>query len=93
MYLSKVSFTFDLWTLDPGDPYISITEHYIDALMDKPHDWELKMEQLAFKNVKGWHMGKNIADILVKTVDQYSIQYVGRYNSCFNLMRCNLGNG
>jgi hypothetical protein len=73
MHPSKVLFTFNLWTLDPGDPYISITGHYIDAPMDKPHDWELKMEQLAFKNVKGQHTGKNIADILVETIDHYSI--------------------
>ncbi|KAM6491680.1 hypothetical protein JOM56_012833, partial [Amanita muscaria] len=25
----KVSFTFDAWTSQPGDPYLSITGHYI----------------------------------------------------------------
>jgi hypothetical protein len=69
MHLSKVLFTFDLWISDPGDPYISITGHYIDVPIDKPHNWELKMKQLAFKTVKDQHTGKNIVDILVETVD------------------------
>jgi hypothetical protein len=69
-----VSFTFDLWTSAAGDPYISITGHYIDASPDGSHQWELKTEQLAFKNVEGRHTGKNIAKILVETVDRYELR-------------------
>ncbi len=69
----KVSFTFDTWTSEPGDPYLSITGHYIDAPADRPKDWELKMEQLSFEEIKGRHMGRNMAEILVHTVDRYQI--------------------
>ena len=69
----KVSFTFDAWTLDPGDPYLSITGHYIDTPTDWPGDWVLKSKQLAFDMIKGCHTGKNIAQILVCTVDCYNL--------------------
>ncbi|KAF8878632.1 hypothetical protein BD779DRAFT_1403148, partial [Infundibulicybe gibba] len=29
MVPGKVSFTFDSWTSDPGDPFLSVTAHYI----------------------------------------------------------------
>ena len=69
----KISFTFDAWTSEPGDPYLSITGHYIDAPADRPNDWELKSEQLAFQEIEGRHTGKNIAQILSRTVDRYGI--------------------
>lgn len=71
---SKVSFTFDMWTSDPGDPYLSVTAHYIDAPADKPQEWELRMDQLAFKHVEGRHTGKNIANILIDIVDYYGLR-------------------
>ncbi len=52
---------------------MSITGHYIDAPADRPKDWELKTEQLSFEEIKGRHTGKNMAEILVRTVDQYRI--------------------
>jgi hypothetical protein len=64
-----------------------ITGHYIDVLVDKPHDWKLKMEQLAFKNVKGQHLDKNIADILVETIDHYSICGKVQFTFQFNEMQ------
>jgi hypothetical protein len=62
-----------MWTSDPGDPYISITGHYIDTPVDKPQEWELKTEQLAFKFVEGRHNGKNIANILARTISNYKL--------------------
>ena len=70
----KISFTFDAWTSRPGDPYLSITTHYIDAPVNKPQDWELKTEQLAFKAIEGRHTDKNIASVLIETIDHYKIQ-------------------
>ena len=70
----KVSFTFDAWTSDPGDPYLSITGHYIDLPPDNPNNWELKTEQLAFEEIHGRHSGKNIAQILTRTVDRYELR-------------------
>ena len=79
---SKVSFTFDMWTSDPGDPYLSVTAHYIDAPVDKPREWELRVVQLAFKHVEGRHTGKNIANILIDVVNQYGLR--GKV-SCFTM--------
>ena len=70
----KISFTFDAWTSRPGDPYLSITAHYIDAPGDKLQDWELKTEQLAFKAIEGRHTGMNMARVLFETIDSYKIQ-------------------
>ncbi|KAL0958654.1 hypothetical protein HGRIS_014979 [Hohenbuehelia grisea] len=69
----KVSFTFDAWTSDSGNPYLSVTGHYIDAPDDRPQDWELKSDQLAFSLIKGNHSGKNIGNILVRIIDRYDI--------------------
>jgi hypothetical protein len=71
---SKVLFTFDMWTSGPGDPYLSVTAHYIDTPADKPREWELRVVQLAFKHVEGRHTGKNIADILIEVVDHYGLR-------------------
>lgn len=56
-----------------GNPFISITGHYIFAYEDRPQNWELKSEQLAFAPFKGHHSGANMANILVRTVDCYGI--------------------
>jgi hypothetical protein len=70
----KVSFTFDAWTSQPGDPYLSVTGHYIDAPINRPNDWVLKTEQLAFETIEGRHTGKNISLILEHTVDRYVLK-------------------
>jgi hypothetical protein len=68
-----VLFTFDAWTSRPGDPYLLITGHYIDAPADHPNDWELKTEQFAFVMIEGRHTVKNIASILMQTVRCYGL--------------------
>jgi len=89
----KVSLTFEAWTSKPGDPYLSITGHYIDAPADCPNDWVLKTEQLSFEEIKGRHTGKNMAEILSCTVDRYQIHgKVSHFNhsnlhSSFNFPR------
>jgi len=35
---------FDAWMSKLGDPYLSITGHYIDAPADQLNNWKLKME-------------------------------------------------
>ena len=69
----KISFTFDASTSERGDPYLSITGHYIDAPVDRPNEWELKSEQLAFQEIEGRHTGKNIAQILSRSIEWYGI--------------------
>jgi hypothetical protein len=69
-----VSFTFDAWTSRPGDPYLSITGHYIAAHPTRPNDWELRTEQFAFVTIEGRHTGKNIASILLQTINRYELR-------------------
>jgi hypothetical protein len=71
---SKISFTFDAWTSTPGDPYLSLTAHYIDAPADCPDAWELKSEQLIFQEIQGRHTGKNMADLLGCALDRYGLR-------------------
>jgi len=52
---------------------LSITGHYIDAPIDRPNEWELKTEQLAFETIEGRHTVKNIASILTRTVNRYEL--------------------
>lgn len=70
----KVSFTFDTWTSDPGDPFLSVTSHYIHTQPDKPNDWKLRTEKLVFLLIEGHHTGANMVNLLVCTVDRYSLR-------------------
>jgi hypothetical protein len=70
---SKISFTFDAWTSAPGDPYLSLTAHYIAAPIDRPNAWELKTDQLLFQEIQGRHTGKNMGDILSRALDRYDL--------------------
>jgi hypothetical protein len=65
---------FDSWTSLAGDPFLSVTAHYIDAMDDNPQNWELKTEQLTFTPIHGDHSGANIANILVNTINQFEIR-------------------
>ena len=71
---SKISFTFDAWTSAPGDPYLSLTAHYIAAPIDHPNAWELKTNQLLFQEIQGRHMGKNMGDILSRALERYDLR-------------------
>jgi len=70
---SKISFTFNAWTSAPGDPYISLMVHYIDAPTNCPNAWELRSEQLIFQEIQGRHTGKNMGDILSHSLDRYEL--------------------
>ncbi|KAF5332358.1 hypothetical protein D9758_016940 [Tetrapyrgos nigripes] len=69
----KVSTTFDLWTSDPCNPYMSITAHYIWAPEDHPNDWTLQCEQLEFAPFFGHHSGANQAAVLTKAFEKFGI--------------------
>jgi len=68
----RISFTFDTWTSDAQDPYLSVTGHYIST--SDSQKWELCMEQLAFVPIEGNHSGSNIAKIITRVFDQYDIR-------------------
>jgi len=69
----KVSFTFDTWTSEAGNPYLSMTRHYIFASKKSPQEWELKSEQLGFKHIEGNHSRANLGGILVQIIDRYGL--------------------
>lgn len=71
--LGKISFTFDAWTSAPGDPYISLTAHYVHAPTDHPNAWELKSEQLLFQEIQGRHTGTNMGEILGNALERYGL--------------------
>jgi hypothetical protein len=70
---SKISMMFDSWTSFPGHPFLSITAHYIDSPAENPHEWELKVEQLAFAPIHSNHSGANIGKILIENINKYDI--------------------
>jgi hypothetical protein len=70
----QISTTFDTWTSGSGEPYLSVTGHYIDSPPERPQDWTLRTEQLAFAPFKGNHSGPNMSKILVRTIDRYGIR-------------------
>lgn len=53
---------------------MSVTGHWINALLSKPQDWELRSTQLALACVEGRHTGQNLGRILVGVVDRYNIR-------------------
>jgi hypothetical protein len=65
---------FDTWTSLVGDPFISITAHYITAPTNDPLRWELKSEQLAFTPLIGNHSGANIGSILIDTINTFGLR-------------------
>jgi len=65
--------TFDIWTSLSGDPFLSVTAHYIDTPVDKPQQWVLKSDQLAFTPIIGNHSGANIGKIFMEAIDEYDI--------------------
>jgi hypothetical protein len=78
----KVSFTFDTWTSDAKDAYLSVTGHYISALKEQPQDWELKSKQLAFTHFEGNHSGANMANVLIHSVDRYDLRDKVMFDFC-----------
>ena len=70
----EISFTFDTWTSDPGQNFISVTAHFIDSPKDQPDQWALREVQLAFAPLEGHHTGANIASVIQGVLDQYDIR-------------------
>jgi hypothetical protein len=86
---SKILFTFNVWTSAPGNPYLSLMVHYINVPADFLSAWKLKTEQLIFQQIEGRHTGKNIADILSHTLDQYQLHSkVGWFTSDGTAVNC-----
>ncbi len=68
-------FTFDTWTSKGtgNNPYISVTAHYVSSPVDKPDQWALKEDQLAFALLEGHHTRANITSIVTNVLNEYGI--------------------
>jgi hypothetical protein len=71
---SKHSQTHDAWTSDAGDPYLNINDPYISSPPDRPNDWEIITDELAFMKIDGRHMGDNLGSAILKTRDRYRLR-------------------
>ncbi|KZS87398.1 hypothetical protein SISNIDRAFT_470966 [Sistotremastrum niveocremeum HHB9708] len=60
--ISEVSGTFDGWTSPPGDPYMGLTVHRIDAPPELPQKWTLRMLLLAFRRNRAFLIQKILED-------------------------------
>ena len=57
-----------------GDPFLSLTGHYIVTSVENPQEWELKTNQLAFMLIKGDHSRANMLSIILSVSDWYGIR-------------------
>lgn len=83
-----ISSTFDTWTSAWGDPYLSLTAHYIDAPTDCPNAWFLKSEQLLFQEIQGRHMGKKLGQNLVLCIGKIWAAWCVNLLAIFCLWAC-----
>lgn len=66
--------TFDSWTSDAQDPYLSVTAHYIYAPPEAPNEWELQHKVIGYTEIEGSHSGANTAAVILRVVDRYDIR-------------------
>lgn len=69
----RSSFTLDIWTKRRGEPFLSLTVHYISVDPKNPLLWKLETDQIGFEHAPGSHTGKNIAKLIVKVLRKYEI--------------------
>jgi hypothetical protein len=50
-----------------------ITAHYVNSLVNKPNQWALKEDQLAFALLEGHHTRANITSIISNVLNEYVI--------------------
>lgn len=68
MFDGKVSFTTDVWTSVNNDPYLVVTAHWIDE------SWVYSDRVIAFDYFPSPHTGQAIAQMLLKTFDDWNLQ-------------------
>jgi hypothetical protein len=69
-----VSLSDDAWTSDSGIPFININAHYITAPTNRPNDWEMKSDELAFMKIEGRHTGQNLGEAVARTIERYGLK-------------------
>lgn len=63
----SVSITSDIWSGRAKQDYISVVAHYVSK------NWELQKRVIGFELIDVAHTGENIAQAIVKVVDQFGL--------------------
>lgn len=53
---------------------MNVNSHYIDAPVDRPNDWVMRTDELAFMKIDGRHTGQNLGAALFRTLERYNLQ-------------------
>ena len=67
-FFSRVSLTTDGWSSVAGDPYLSLTAHYIDE------NWKLQMKCLKTEYHPESHTAINVANFIRGAIDDYGLR-------------------
>lgn len=70
---SKIHLSTDVWTSDEGTNYVAIVAHFLDE------DRKLRTALLDLSPLKGLHSGENVASVIARTIDSYSMSAVLGY--------------
>lgn len=65
--IGKLSFTTDLWTSTNQFAIMAVTATWLT------HDFQMKEAILAFREIKGSHCGKNIANMFFEVLEEFDI--------------------
>ncbi|KAJ7028192.1 hypothetical protein C8F04DRAFT_892294, partial [Mycena alexandri] len=57
-----------------GIPFMNINGHYISSPPERPNDWEMRTDELAFMKIEGRHTGQNLGNAVVRTVERYGLK-------------------
>jgi hypothetical protein len=64
---SSVSLTYDIWSGNAKEDYISVIAHYVSA------DWELQKKVVGLRLIDVSHSGENIADRIASVVEEFGL--------------------
>jgi hypothetical protein len=70
---SKIHLSTDVWTSDEGTNYVAIVAHFLDG------GRKLRTALLDLPPLKGPHSGENVASVIARTIDSYSMSAVLGY--------------
>ncbi|CAG8607822.1 13158_t:CDS:2 [Cetraspora pellucida] len=79
----KFAVSLDMWTSTAVKAYMRIIAHYIDK------DWQLQQKTLDFVEVKGSHIGANLANEVINVLEFYQIESK-KFSEIANLNNINL---
>lgn len=64
---SRISLAVDAWSSVKMDSFLGITAHYVDD------NWKLQSTLLEFRMIEGCHSGKNLAEHLLNSLQDFGL--------------------